>query len=89
MSIRIQVTLSDEKEKMLLDLMKEDNESDEPMASYLVRLIPKMRGVRDEAKNKKSPGRPRKADDEDMALRRHFGRHSQSHLGASPTISRS
>lgn len=66
MAKRIIIRLSDEKEKMLEDLMREDNVLDEPVAPYIARLISSETKRRDEIKSKRPVGRPKKEGDGDF-----------------------
>lgn len=63
MAKRIIIRLSDEKEVMLAEMMREDNEADEPVAPYIARLISKEKTRRDELKNKRPVGRPKKEEE--------------------------
>lgn len=44
----------------------EDYENEEPLASYIVRLITKEKKRRDEEKLKRGPGRPKKEDGQEV-----------------------
>lgn len=61
-SKKIAITLTDIKIDMLEVMMAEDNEQGEPLAGYIVSLIAKEKTRRDQDKQKKGAGRPRKDD---------------------------
>lgn len=57
---RLILSLTEEKQRWLEEMRIEDYETEEPMASYIVRMITREKKRRDEEKAKSRPGRPRK-----------------------------
>lgn len=63
---KIVLSLTEEKYRWLEDMRVEDYEQEEAMATYVSHLIVREKKRRDEEKMKRSPGRPRKEDGQNV-----------------------